>query len=274
MEVIKILRAIDNTGKIAIKLDDNSIIESVLLIDQSDRVTACISCQVGCAQNCQFCQTGSMGLKRNLTSTEIIAQFDFLKDVFKKDITNIVFMGMGEPLHNIESVLSSITIFTDPKKYNIFLRRITISTSGAISGMERILSHPPYPGLAFSLVTADQELRNKLMPNTPSLEVIKKSLIQYQKVANKRIIIEIIVFDGINETLKEALEIRDFLTDLDIIINLIPYNYVKGKNFKEPRIESVEKFSGLLYKLGLKVTIRHGKGQEIAGACGQLGSIE
>ncbi|QEN05052.1 radical SAM protein [Thiospirochaeta perfilievii] len=273
MKVIKTLRAIDNTGKIAIKLDDNSIIESVLLIDQSDRVTACLSCQVGCAQNCQFCQTATMGLKRNLTSSEIIWQFEALKDVFQRDITNIVYMGMGEPLHNIDNVLTSIKTFTNPKTYNIFLRRITISTSGAITGMDKLLKNPPFPGLAFSLITANQDLRYKLMPNTPKLSEIKESLKQYQQKTNKRLIIEIINFQGINESLNEAIEIRDFLEGLDVIINLIPYNYVPGKNFQEPTMENVEKFSSFLYNLGLKVTIRHGKGQEIAGACGQLGVI-
>jgi len=273
MKVIKTLKALDNTGKIGIELDDGSIIESVLLIDQSDRVTACLSCQVGCAQNCQFCQTASMGLKRNLTSSEIIWQFEALKDVFQRDITNIVFMGMGEPLHNIDNVLTSIKMFTNPKTYNIFLRRITISTSGAIYAMDKLLKNPPFPGLAFSLITANQDLRYKLMPNTPKLSEIKESLKQYQQKTNKRLIIEIINFKGINDSLSEAIEIRDFLEGLDVIINLIPYNYVPGKNFQEPTMENVEKFSSFLYNLGLKVTIRHGKGQEIAGACGQLGVI-
>ena len=273
MFVEKVLRSEDDTGKISIRLEDGSVIESVLLIDQSDRVTACLSCQVGCAQRCQFCKTGSLGLKRNLTTSEITTQFDLLKKSFNRDITNIVYMGMGEPLHNIKNVMESLRIFTDPKQYNIFLRRITVSTSGAINGIPEMIKNPPYPGLAFSLITADQNLRRELMPNTPDLKEIKKSLIKYQKISNKRMIIEIINFKGINETEKEAEEIYKYLKGLDVIINLIPFNSIGDNRFHEPDIKRVQSFRGMLFDKGLKVTIRHGKGQDIAGACGQLGQV-
>ncbi len=273
MIVEKVLRSEDNTGKISIRLDDGSVIESVLLIDQSERVTACISCQVGCAQNCQFCKTGSLGLKRNLKAIEIVKQFDLLKEAFNQEITNIVYMGMGEPLHNIKNVMESIRIFTDPKKYNVFLRRITVSTSGVISGIPEMIKEPPYPGLAFSLITADQNLRNKIMPNTPDLKEIKQSLLNYQKVSNKRMIIEVINFKGINETEDEAEKIYEYLKGLDVIINLIPFNSIGDERFHEPDMEKVKDFSQMLFDRGLKVTIRHGKGQDIAGACGQLGQV-
>lgn len=273
MTVEKILKAKDNTGKIAIRLDDGSIIESVLLIDQTDRVTACISCQVGCAQGCQFCQTATLGLKRDLSTNEIVKQVDLLQEVFHRDITNVVYMGMGEPLHNIENVIRSIRELTNPKTYNIFLRRITVSTSGAIKGLPALIETEPYPGLAFSLITADQTLRTRLMPGTPKLDLIKASLMEYQQVAKKRIIIEVITFDGINESIEEAEAISDYLKGLDVIINLIPYNSIGDSAFKEPNPTRVKQFSEFLFSLGLKVTIRHSKGQEIAGACGQLGSL-
>lgn len=273
MVVKKVLKSEDNTGKISIKLDDGSIIESVLLIDQSDRVTACLSCQVGCAQDCQFCKTGSLGLKRDLTSAEIVKQFNLLKESFNRNITNIVYMGMGEPLHNIKNVMESIRIFTNPKKYNIFLRKITVSTSGVINGIPEIIKEPPYPGLAFSLITADQKLRNEIMPNSPDLKIIKQSLFDYQKVSNKRMIIEIINFKGINESEDEAMKINKYLKGLDVIINLIPFNSIEDERFHEPDMEKVKSFRDMLFTKGLKVTIRHGKGQDIAGACGQLGQI-
>lgn len=272
MIVKDILRAKDNTGKISIKLNDGSIIESVLLIDQTERVTACISSQVGCAQDCKFCKTGTLGLKRNLTTQEIVNQVDLLKEVFKREITNIVYMGMGEPLNNTKNVVESINIFTDPKRYNIYLRRITVSTSGAISGIPELLKNKPYPGIAFSLITAKQMLRNEIMPNSPDLAIIKDALLLYQSKSKKRIIIEIINFKGINETKDEAVLIRDYLVGLDVIINLIPFNSIGESNFLEPDMESVKEFSKYLFDLGLKVTIRHSKGQDIAGACGQLGS--
>lgn len=273
MIIEKVLKAEDNTGKIAIRLDDESVIESVLLIDQTNRVTACISCQVGCAQGCLFCKTATLGLKRNLTISEITGQFDLLEKAFKMEITNIVYMGMGEPLHNIENVIASIREFTNPKSYNIFLRRITISTSGAIKGFPKLLETDPYPGLAFSLITANQALRKRIMPGSPNLDLIKKSLLNYQKITKKRIIIEIITFDKINETLKEAENIYNYLYGLDVIINLIPYNSIGESEFQEPSLIKVKQFSKFLFNLGLKVTIRHSKGQEIAGACGQLGSL-
>lgn len=273
MIIEKVLEAEDNTGKISIRLNDGSVIESVLLIDQSDRTTACISSQVGCAQGCKFCKTGELGLKRDLTTNEIVFQFDLLKESFKRNITNIVYMGMGEPLHNIKNVLESIRIFTDPKKYNIFLRRITVSTSGVLNGIKEMIKEKPYPGLAFSLITADQNLRNKIMPNSPDLISIKKSLKHYQKVSNKRIIIEIINFKGINESQDEVDFIEEYLDGLDIIINLIPFNPIGNSDFEEPDMEKVKNFSKMLFDRGLKVTIRHSKGQDIAGACGQLGQI-
>lgn len=273
MEVIKVLKAQDATGKVSIKLDDNSVIESVLLVDQTDRVTACISSQVGCAQGCKFCKTGQLGLKRNLTTSEIVQQFHKLEETFNREITNIVYMGMGEPLHNTKNVLESIKYFTNPKGPNVFLRRITISTSGAINGMPKLLEEKPYPGLAFSLITANQNLRTKLMPGTPDLEKIKTSLLNYQRVAKKRIIIEVINFCGINETVQEAALIWEFLEGLDVIINLIPFNSIGESQFKEPKMEKVVEFSQMLKFKGLKVTIRHGKGQDIAGACGQLGQL-
>ncbi len=273
MQVEKILEAEDSTGKIAIRLNDGSIIESVLLVDQTNRATACLSSQVGCSQKCSFCRTGSLGLKRNLTTEEILIQFDLLKETFKRDITNIVFMGMGEPLQNIDFVLESIRIFTNPKKYNIFLRRVTISTSGYIQGFNKLLESKPYPGLAFSLITANQNLRKKIMPASPSLDIIKENLLVYQEITKKRIIIEVIVFKLINSTFDEALLIKEFLIGLDTIINLIPYNSTGSGEYEEPLLEDVELFSKMLLKLGLKVTIRHSKGQEISGACGQLGDI-
>lgn len=273
MTVDKILKAKDNTGKISIKLDDGSIIESVLLIDQTDRVTACISSQVGCAQQCLFCQTGKLGLKRNLTTAEITGQLDLLTESFQREITNVVFMGMGEPLHNTDNVLEAIRVFTNPKTYNIFLRRITISTSGVIKGIDLLLHEKPYPGLAFSLITADQNLRSELLPKTPDLQTIKQHIMEYQKVSRKRIIIEIINFKGVNETEDEAREIKKYLEGLDVIINLIPFNSIDDPNFEPPNMEKVKVFSSYLFNMGLKVTIRHSKGQEIAGACGQLGTL-
>lgn len=273
MKIEKVLRSADNTGKISIRLEDDSVIESVLLVDQTDRVTACLSSQVGCSQQCMFCKTGTLGLKRNLTVDEIIGQFKLLKEAFNTVITNIVYMGMGEPLHNIENVMKSIRYFTNPKTENIFLRRITVSTSGAIKGIPTMLNEEPYPGLAFSLITANEELRKRIVPKTPDLQTIKEALLSYQKQSRKRMIIEIICFQGINETPEEAKAIKEYLEGLDTIVNLIPFNSIGESEFKEPDMHMVKNFSQLLRDNGVKVTIRHGKGQDIGGACGQLGEL-
>ncbi|MGL1892381.1 MAG: radical SAM protein [Spirochaetaceae bacterium] len=273
MIVEKILKDIDNTGKISIRLDDGAVIESVLLVDQTNRVTACISSQVGCAQGCLFCKTGALGLGRNLSVSEITGQLQLLQNSFNREVTNIVYMGMGEPLHNTQNVVKSIRVFTDPKGSNIFLRRITVSTSGVIKGITELVEKAPYPGLAFSLITANQELRSRIMPGSPSLDIIKLCLLEYQRISRKRIIIEVINFKGINTTLDEAIAIKNFLTDLDVIINLIPFNSIGESEFEAPELNDVKGFSQFIHNLDLKVTIRHGKGQSIAGACGQLGEI-
>ncbi len=271
MKVIKCLKAADDTGKIIIELDDTSLIEAVLLEDQTGRITACLSSQVGCSQGCGFCKTSRLGLKRNLTTQEIIGQFNLLKESFDRDITNVVYMGMGEPLHNLDNVIKSLRYFTNPKTENIFLRRITISTSGVIKGITDLLNEAPYPGLAFSLISADEKYRKEIMPGSPSLSRIKEALLTYQDVAKKRIIIEIIAFDNKNNSEEEAIEIANYLKGLDVIINLIPFNPIDDERFLQPKMENVKIFSQYIKNQGLKVTIRHGKGQEIAGACGQLG---
>ena len=260
-------------------------IESVLLAGGKGRLTACLSTQAGCPLGCVFCKTGSLGFIRNLSSAEIVEQFlhlrravhDAAMEAGKGDIDNIVIMGMGEPLLNLNEVRRALKIITDPQGMNFSKRRITLSTSGISEGIEELANDKPVR-LAFSLVTADEKLRQRLIPaakNQP-LAKIKKALVNFQKAGGGRITLEIVMLGGINTRQEDALSIAGFAKGLDTVINLIPWNPAEGLYFDfkplcEPEKKEIEHFARHLEKLGLKVTMRRGKGRGIMGACGQLG---
>ncbi|MCL2229495.1 MAG: 23S rRNA (adenine(2503)-C(2))-methyltransferase RlmN [Treponema sp.] len=269
------------TKKIAVELKDNSKIEAVLLEDGNDRKTACLSTQVGCPAGCVFCKTGSLGFKRNLEYHEITEQFFHLKNLTNEDgIGNIVIMGMGEPLLNYDNLKTAIETFTDKKGMNFSKRRITVSTCGIVDGLNKIAQNGPYVRLALSLATADEDLRNKLMPVTKAnpLDKIKEALLIYQKKSGSRITLELPLLGGINTREKDAQTIANFSKGLDTVINLIPWNPVEGLGFEgkqilEPSKPEIENFKNMLERKKLNVTLRLHKGKKINGACGQLGSI-
>jgi len=269
------------TKKIVIELKDNSKIEAVLLKDGKERKTACISTQVGCPSGCVFCKTGSLGFKRNLESYEITEQFFHLKSLTNGDgIGNIVIMGMGEPLLNYENLKTAIETFTDKKGMNFSKRRITVSTCGIVDGLKKIAENGPYVRLALSLTTADEDLRNKLMPITKlnPLDKIKELLLIYQKKSGSRLTLEIPLLGGINTREKDTELIANFSKGLDTVINLIPWNPVEGFKFEgkpilEPAKLEIENFKTMLERKKFNVTLRLHKGKKINGACGQLGSI-
>ena len=274
-----------NTEKIVITLKDGLKIEAVLLNDKKNRLTACLSTQVGCPCGCLFCKTGSMKLSRNLDSDEIVEQFLHLKNIAEKEkkdghiIDNIVIMGMGEPLLNLDNLRKAIDIFSDTKGLNLSKRRITISTCGICEGLFEIANNNPNLRLALSLTTADESLRLKLMPisKTNPLKSVKDALKLYQKNGGSRITLEIPLLGGINTGKKDASEIAGFAKGLETVINLIPWNPVKdlefeGNPLREPSKEEIYNFKDMLESHKLKVTMRLHKGKKINGACGQLGS--
>ena len=294
-EAVNRLEAAD-TRKIALLLHDNAVIEAVLLNDNKNRLTACLSSQAGCPAGCVFCKTGSLGFKRNLESNEIIEQFLHLKsaaqstaaDNRKKNehiIDNIVIMGMGEPLLNISNLRKAVDFLCDRKGENLSLRRITVSTCGICEGLFDIAKNGPYFRLALSLVTADEPLRRTLMPVTKSnpLNRVKEALLLYQKNGGGRITLEIPLLafketGGINSGAKDASYISDFAKGIDAVINIIPWNPVEGlkfedKDLSEPSKKETENFIKLLESHKLKVTTRLHKGKKISGACGQLGVV-
>ncbi len=277
-EVSETLESEDGTQKIQIRLRDGAKIEAVLLIDGEGRKTACLSTQVGCPMRCAFCKTGTLGFLRNLDSSEIVDQFLFLQDA-AGPISNIVVMGMGEPLLNLDELSKAIAVLSHPDGLGLSKRRFTVSTSGIVSGIRKLTASGPDVRLAVSLTTADRALREKLMPVTKSdpLPELKAALAEHQKVREKRITLEAVLLGGVNTRPEDAAALADFARGLDIVINLIPWNPVdelgiEGKAFVEPSESEVQRFERMLEARKLAVTRRYKKGRGVAGACGQLGS--
>jgi len=261
----------DGTVKITLRLKDDSFVEAVLLEDETGRKTACISSQVGCAMGCSFCKTASMGLYRNLDPGEIVEQYILLKNKYGK-ISHIVFMGMGEPLANLESVRKAIEIFHNTDGPNIGLRKITISTCGIISGIEDLTRNGPAVKLAVSLVSADEEIRKRLMPVTTKnpLDSLRIALKKYQEKTKKRFTLEYVLLGGINDKRKDAEKVRHFIGDIKAVVNVIPWNPAEGLPYSEPTQENTDIFLERLEELRVPVTRRYRRGRGINGACGQL----
>jgi len=263
----------DSTGavKLLIELHDSSPIECVLLVDKEGRQTACLSSQVGCAIGCAFCRTATMGLRRNLEAFEIIEQYVHLLKV-GDNITHLVFMGMGEPLANLDEVISAITYFHQEEGFNIGLRRITVSTCGIAPAIEKLTRLNLPVRLAVSLVVANDEQRNEVMPINRSfpLRELKRVLIDYQAVYKKRITLEYVLLSGYNTTQENAKELAMFIRDLDAMVNLIPYNEAAELHWSTPPPQEIESFTQKLDQQKVPYTVRYSRGREIDGACGQL----
>lgn len=270
--VSQVLRDPDGTIKLQITLNDGRAIETVLLTDKEGRKTACVSCQAGCAMKCAFCQTGQLGLGRNLTAGEIVEEFLFMeKEAGKLD--NIVFMGMGEPFQNLDAIRKAVAVLTDPKGRALSSRRITLSTCGLIKGIYDLANFGPKMRLAISLTTADEDLRNQLMPVTKGnpLPELKKAISYFIEKTGKRVTLEAALLSGKNTGKESAERLIDFARGLDVYINLIPWNPVPGLEFETPSPEETRNFVRLLENANLNVNLRTRRGEKIGGACGQLG---
>ena len=270
--VSQVLRDPDGTIKLQITLNDGRAIETVLLTDKEGRKTACVSCQAGCAMKCAFCQTGQLGLGRNLTAGEIVEEFLFMeKEAGKLD--NIVFMGMGEPFQNLDAIRKAVAVLTDPKGRALSSRRITLSTCGLIKGIYDLANFGPKMRLAISLTTADEDLRNQLMPVTKGnpLPELKKAISYFIEKTGKRVTLEAALLSGKNTGKESAGRLIDFARGLDVYINLIPWNPVPGLDFETPSPEETRNFVRLLENANLNVNLRTRRGEKIGGACGQLG---
>lgn len=270
--VTKVLKDSDGTIKLQITLKDSLAVETVLLTDKEGRKTACVSCQVGCAMNCAFCQTGHLGLARSLDAGEIVEQFLYLEK-YAGPLDNIVFMGMGEPMMNLPNVRKAVAVLTDKDGRALSGRRITLSTSGVIKGIYDLADNGPAIRLAVSLTTADGELREKLMPiaKTNPLEELRKAIAYFSEKTGKRVTLEAALLHDKNTSDESARNMIQFAKGLDVHINLIPWNPVQGLAFEEPTAYECKEFVRKLENAGLNVTLRTRRGREIGGACGQLG---
>ncbi len=273
--VNQVLRDKDGSVKLQIRTRDGLLIETVLLADIEGRKTACVSCQAGCAMACAFCQTGHLGFARNLTAAEIVEQFLFLEKECG-ELQNIVFMGMGEPMLNLESIRKAIAVLTNKEGRALGTKRITLSTCGIIKGIYDLADKGPKIRLALSLTTADPDLRAALMPVTKTnpLPEVRKAIDYYAKKSGRRVTLEAALLAGKNTGPESARRMIDFARGIDVNINLIPWNPIEALPFEEPSREECDAFVRSLEAAGLNVTLRRRRGAGIKGACGQLGSTK
>jgi 23S rRNA (adenine2503-C2)-methyltransferase len=246
-------------------------IETVLLPDDR-RKTACISTQLGCSMGCSFCATARLGLKRNLSASEIVGQVNALAKEEGK-ITNIVYMGMGEPLINYEAVLKSIEILNHPQGKNIGIRHITISTCGIVPGIKKLAGETLTPRLAVSLNAPTDQLRTKLMPINAKypLTSLLKALREYQNKTHRRITFEYVMLKNLNDSDNHAKMLIEMVNGIDCNINLIQHNPFIECIYQGSSNERIERFSNRLEKAGIETTTRFRMGRNINAACGQLG---
>jgi len=258
------------TRKFLLECQDGKKIESVLMREQK-RITICLSSQIGCALGCEFCATGTMGIVRNLTVGEIVAQYLLLSKEAEKPITNVVFMGMGEPFLNYENVLKSADILNHPDGINLGARHITISTAGIIPGIERFTKDGKRYKLAISLNGSSQEQRFETMPiakKYPMKDLIASVRGYYNETRNY-VTFEYVLLSGINDSIIDAELIKKLIGDLPCKLNVIPYNEIGGK-FKRPNDDKINEFLNIFIDSLFTVTTRWSKGGDINAGCGQL----
>lgn len=265
----------DGTIKSAFKLYDDELVEGVL-IPADDRMTACVSSQIGCSLSCKFCATGYMDRKRNLDPGEIYDQVVAIdrqaQKSFHHPLTNIVFMGMGEPLLNYKNVLAGIDRITAEDGLNMSPKRITVSTAGIAKMIKKLADDEVKFNLALSLHAANDEKRNQIMPinETNTLEALKEALLYFYDKTRNKTTFEYIVFNNFNDTLKDAEELWNFAKQIPSKINIIEYNPISEADFKNTEADRLDRFAAFLEEKGLIVNVRRSRGKDIDAACGQL----
>ncbi len=265
-----------DVSKFVSRLNDGEIIESVL-IPMANHTALCISSQVGCRMGCRFCETGQMGLRRNLTAAEIVGQVFRAKFTLKAPVRNLVLMGMGEPLDNFDAVAQALAVITDQRGLNIAPKHITISTVGRLDGLKKLAGlNLPQLRLAVSLNAADDALRSRLMPVNQKypLADLKKALLAYPLQKNGAIFIEYVLIKGINDSRRQARQLAQYLSGLKVKVNLIGYNPRRNSPYEAPVAEEMLRFRDYLIQHGVFVRLRASKGRRIMAACGQLGAVE
>lgn len=274
-KVHTIQQSIDGSRKFLFELSDGSKVESVL-IHQPSRWTLCISSQVGCAIGCAFCRTGTMGLKRHLETAEIIGQVLAVQDDIAargaEFFTNIVFMGMGEPLHNFDNVIRTLSLLNDELGLNFSGRKITVSTSGLVPQIEKLGKSNVAMNLAVSLNATTDEVRDVVIPINKRwpIQTLLDELRRYPLRSRKRITIEYVMLAGVNDTDADLARLPELLHGIPVKVNLIPYNDNAGLGYKTPERHVIARWQETLLSQGLNATVRWSKGVDISAACGQL----
>ena len=270
-EIIADQTAADRTRKWLLRLPDGNAIETVF-IPGEDRGTLCISSQVGCSLACSFCATGAQGLSRNLETHEIIAQVRVARDFLGLDaITNIVFMGMGEPMLNLREVLPALDLLRDEYAYGFGARRITVSTAGVVPGMDRLGAESPV-NLAISLHASRDEIRDILVPvnrHYPLAELLAACR-RYPLPPRRRITFEYVMLEGVNDADSHARELLRLLRDIPAMVNLIPFNPFPGSDYKRSPQVRIDAFRDIILRGDIMTVTRRPRGDDIAAACGQL----
>ena len=276
-EIVTEQHSDDGTIKWLLRLDSGNSIETVF-IPEGDRGTLCISSQVGCALECSFCSTAQQGFNRNLTTAEIISQVVIANRALKciprneRVISNVVFMGMGEPLLNFDNVVAAINILLEDNAYGLSKRRVTLSTSGVIPALDR-LKEVSDVSLALSLHAPNDELRNELVPinrKYPIKELLAACKRYVSGETKRKVTVEYVLLDGVNDKPKHARELVKLLKDFPCKINLIPFNPFPDSGYETSSVEAIESFRNIVVKGGLLTTTRKTRGEDIDAACGQL----
>ncbi len=277
--IAKSQKSNDGTVKSAFRLFDSHLVEGVL-IPATDRMTACVSSQVGCSLTCKFCATGYMDRKRNLDAAEIYDQVVAIarqaEQGFGSPLTNIVYMGMGEPLLNYQNVLKSIEYITSPEGLNMSPKRITVSTAGIAKMIKKLGDDEVRFRLAVSLHAANDSKRNQIMPinESNSLDNLAEALNYFYKKTGNRITFEYIVFNNFNDTLQDAKELWEYTKKVPSRVNIIEYNPIAEADYKNTGTDRLDKFAAYLEDKGVSVHIRRSRGKDIDAACGQLANKE
>lgn len=272
-EVVDHQKSADGTEKFLFRLQDGNLIESVLM-RHNYGTSICVTSEVGCNMGCAFCASGMKKKLRNLSAGEMVLQLESVYEVIKEKISHIVVMGIGEPFDNYQNVINFLHIVNEPHGLEIGSRHISVSTCGLVPMIYEYAKEDLQSNLAISLHAPNNEIRDQIMPINKAyrIEELVKAISDYIIATNRRVTIEYILIDGLNDSIKCANELADLLHGLNVYINLIPYNEVKEKPFKRSKKEQMRKFYDTLKKRSMNVTLRLEHGADIDAACGQLRS--
>ncbi len=272
-EVVDHQKSADGTEKFLFRLQDGNLIESVLM-RHNYGTSICVTSEVGCNMGCAFCASGMKKKLRNLSAGEMVLQLESVYEVIKEKISHIVVMGIGEPFDNYQNVINFLHIVNEPHGLEIGSRHISVSTCGLVPMIYEYAKEDLQSNLAISLHAPNNEIRVQIMPINKAyrIEELVKAISDYIIATNRRVTIEYILIDGLNDSIKCANELADLLHGLNVYINLIPYNEVKEKPFKRSKKEQMRKFYDTLKKRSMNVTLRLEQGADIDAACGQLRS--